>query len=186
MVWGEQFGQGRCINCGFLCKRSIDSTKPGCYTATTENRTTGTLTDYIGVYKTIPCCFRNQFNIYSVLDTDSYTPIQSEKVFEFINESKNCQYWYPFTEFVSPNEHFEELKMMQLEQQRKEFEQQMEKERKEFDLKLFEMSKQIQLDSKSIVEKSDKFNRKITILVIILAVLEVIGTLLALFFPYGF
>ncbi len=76
--------------------------------------------------------------------------------------------------------------MLAMEKRREEFEMQMEKDRKAFDLKLFEMSQRIQNDSKAIVEKSDRFNRRITVLIIILAVLEVAGTLLALFFPNGF
>ncbi len=73
-----------------------------------------------------------------------------------------------------------------MEEKREKFEQRLEKDRKEFDLKLFELSQKIQNDSKEIVEKSDKFNRRITIFIIVLAVLEVAGTLLALFFPDGF
>lgn len=103
-----------------------------------------------------------------------------------ITVKRDCPSWYPWRVFSSPKEQWDESMAMAMEQRREKFEQQMEKDRKEFDLKLFDLSQKIQNDSKVIVEKSDRFNRRITIFIIILAVLEVTGTLLALFFPNGF
>jgi len=64
--------------------------------------------------------------------------------------------------------------------------QQLEQDRRAFDIKLFEISQKVQEDSRAIAERGDTFTRKITWFFIILAVLKVVGTLLAFFFPNGF
>jgi len=71
--------------------------------------------------------------------------------------------------------------------------QQIEKDRRDFEIELFKMNERIQRDSqaimkdsKAIVEREDKFTRRITKLIILLAILEVVGTFLALAYPNGF
>ncbi len=172
---------GRCINCGFLGKRRMDRAVAGCYEALPVDRETGKFQPIQG-HGLYPCCFRNKTE-YTWDVSQGQHPVDC---LVQMSEDRKCQYWYPYTEHRTPEQHFEEFQMLQLEDNRRQFEQQMEKDRREFDLKLFEMSQKIQSDSKEIVTKSDRFNRRITIFIIILAILEVAGTLLALFFPDGF
>ncbi len=65
----------------------------------------------------------------------------------------------------------------------------MEQRRQEFDFKLFEVSQKVQQDSHHVAERADSFNRRMTWFFIVLAALEVFGTLAAvlvgLAFPNG-
>lgn len=62
----------------------------------------------------------------------------------------------------------------------------MEKRSQDFQLKLFEISRKVQADSKTIAERSEGFNRRMTYFFISLAALEVIGTLAAVFVALAF
>ena len=178
---------GRCVNCGFLGKlRSQIDAETFVYEATRYNRETGTFYRYSGHpeprdISTQITCFRNAANLQKELvdalamDGQRDRNAENEPTLTLIKKPRKCKSWYLWTEHRSPKEHFEEFKM-----------QQLEKERREFDLKLFELSQKIQNDSKVIVEKGEKFNRRITWFIIISAILEVTGTLLALFLPNGF
>ncbi|MFC2072475.1 hypothetical protein ACFLUU_07230 [Chloroflexota bacterium] len=185
----EEYGDGSCINCGYLGKKDMEGFGE-IWTASAEDRTTGQLVrhlTFMGSHKTVPWCFVGKFNLKDEVDQlDNPQINEATRIFSVLRKDRQCPSWYHWREFSSPKEQWDESVILAMEKRRQDFEIQMEKDRKEFDLKLFEMSQRIQKDSKAIVEKSDRFNRKITVLIIILAVLEVAGTLLALFFPNGF
>jgi hypothetical protein len=185
----DRFGEGKCITCGFLGKRDDRPSMAICYEASSFDRLTGDFTCYSGTVNTFATCiwcFVGEALFHQEMTKDGVTDTNYDRVHELIKKDRNCKSWYKWKEFRTPKEHYEELKMMQLEQSRKDFELRIEKERKEFDLKLFDLSQAIQKDSNEVVKKTDSFNRRMTLFIIILALLEVTGTLLALFFPNGF
>ena len=184
-IWKEEvFGTRRCVNCGYLGKRDNISSVSICYEATAIDRQTGMLTKTMGMptgapaiggrhdIPTRPWCYVGKAHFQEELEAMGAKEHEADKVREVIEKDRNCISWYPWREFSTPKEHFEESMMLA-----------MEERREKFDLKLFELSQKIQNDSKEIVKKSDRFNRRITIFIIILAVLEVVGTLLALLLP---
>lgn len=124
----EEYGQGKCINCGFLGKRD-NIFGQECYTANADERTTGNLAHHIvpGIVQldTIPWCFIGKANLKNEVDQfDSHSKGVS-KTFDIITkDSRNCP-WYPWTEYFSPKELFEVLKMQQLEDNRREFERKL-------------------------------------------------------------
>ena len=193
----EQFGKGKCINCGFLGKRDCISSVSICYEATSVDRLEGQLTEYRmeptqsggmtnrALLRTLPWCFIGKAGFLVELEVEGARDIQPDKVRDIIRKDRKCEFWYPWTEGKPPKEHLEKLEMMQLEQNRREFEQRMEKERKEFDLKLFEISQKVQSDSAEIAKKAFSFNRLVTIFFIILAILTMLVALLQLAFPNG-
>ena len=202
-MWkSEEYGTGRCINCGYLGCRSEDMRISECYPVSSYARESGTLNEYVdprpkGVaeivpnIKTLPWCFVGKANLKNETDglfdaNDKELSQEKVCIYRIITKSRGCPSWYPLREFSSPKEQWEESVMLAMEQRQQKFEIDMDERRKEFDLKLFEMSRGIQNDSKIIVEKSDRFNRRMTWFFIALAALEVIGTILALCFPNGF
>jgi len=152
----DQYGEGKCINCGFLGCRDGDMRISECYPASRYARDFGTLNEYVdprpkGVteivpnIKTFPWCFVGKANLKN--DADELFDAKDEElnrenvcIHRVITKSRNCSSWYPWREFATPKEHYEEFKMLQLEQQRQEFEQKMEKDRRGFELKLEEIN----------------------------------------------
>ncbi len=102
---------------------------------------------------------------------------------EVICLDRHCKFWYPYTAGFSPREHYDKQEM-----------QRTESDRRAFELKLFELgqeaqqtsiqiaqdSKAVVSDLKSIAEKNDHFTRRVTLLVILLAIIQAVGQLLAL------
>jgi hypothetical protein len=147
-IWREEvYGTGRCINCGFLGKRSpeIDET---CFHASAKDRISGIFNQHHTLaggetnLSTIPWCFIGKADFLKELADIQATVTQNDKVREIIERDRGCSSWYPWREFATPNEHFEESMMLAMEERREKFEQQMEKDRKEFELRLDETSRQ--------------------------------------------
>jgi hypothetical protein len=193
--------EGRCISCGYLCKR-IDLLTSTIYEASVEDRNNfNFLSHPESPRQTKIWCFAYKEPLYE--EFERLKKLYDRKrdsaqiCGQIVMRDTRCERWFPYKPFMSPKEHYERFQMMQLEQERRnferrmehdrrKFEQRMDKDRREFDLKLFKISQEVQKNSKNIVEKSDRFNRRVTFWIIILAVLEVLGTLLALIFPNGF
>jgi hypothetical protein len=96
---------------------------------------------------------------------------------------RHCHAWYPYTPGFSPREHYEELRMQQLEIDRRAFDlrlSEMNRKAQEDSLQVAEASKAIVGDLKDIALANDEFTRRVTALVILLAVLQTIFTVLAL------
>ena len=80
---------------------------------------------------TLPACFVRAFNI-----TDEVVQLGSpitQSVKTVIDKDRACRKWYPWTPGFSPQQHLEEMKMLDLEQRRREFEEKMEASRRRFD-----------------------------------------------------
>ncbi len=128
---------GRCVNCGFLGKlrRQIDA-ETFVYEATRYNRETGTLYRYSGWpnpgdIPTQPTCFRNAANLQKEL-VDALAmagqkgrAVENEYTLAVIEKTRECESWYPWTEYRNPKDHFEEFKMQQLENDRRQFERKL-------------------------------------------------------------
>jgi hypothetical protein len=126
MVALEKYGEGKCINCGFLGKRESRFTISLCYEASAVDRLSGNFTEYGGL-RTHVCCFLGKRMFFSDLEKLGLTDQTYSKIQEFITDDRKCEYWYQWTEFVSPKEHYEEYKMMKLEQDRNRFELRMQR-----------------------------------------------------------
>src|SRR4030067_2960533 len=61
-------------------------------------------------------------------------------LFYNLKKDRNCKSWYKWKEFRPPKELYEEFKMMQLEQDRKDFELKIENDRRKFECDMQEMN----------------------------------------------
>lgn len=167
------YGQGKCVNCGFLCKRPQPAYYLGyCHEADTDTRQNGNFSQHliaineIGMadgyiekhqyVSTFPWCFVGKVNF---LEEITNPQTQFDKMREITLRERNCPSWYPWTEFLSPKEHFEEFKM-----------QQLEKERREFELKLEEINRQER-------KRTDRVMIWLTIAAVLFAALQVYAAL---------
>ena len=189
-IWKQEvYGTGRCVNCGYLGKRDGDLRISECYGVSEYDREFGTLDEYIDPrpkttieivpkIKTFPWCFVGKANLRRETEElfdekDSEFSHDNVCIHKVLTVKRDCPSWYPWREFASPKEHFEESIMFAMEQGRKEFEQQMEQERKNFELKLEELNK----------EERRRTNRVmiwLAIAAIIFAFAEVIAALLGI------
>jgi len=158
---------GRCLNCGYLGKRDKDATASNCYEATIEERLMGELTKFTGmpidyspyerqIISTRPWCFINKAQFYQELSDIGAGEHNIIKVKEIISKDRKCPYWYEYKAGLNPKGHYEECKMQQLENDRREFERKLT---------------QMQIDANAKVTKVGIW---IGIAAIILAVAEVL------------
>ena len=117
---------GRCVNCGFLCKlrRQADA-EAIVYEATSYDRKNGTLYHHSGWpdkhdVQTQLTCFRNAANLQKEL-VDTLAAAEqrgmeatNKHTLAIIEKPRNCESWYPWTEYLSPREHLEEMKLKEL------------------------------------------------------------------------
>ena len=179
----EEYGTGRCVNCGFLCKINENAAVSGCYEATAPDRYTGHLAEYqatLGLQRfeqfaipTIPWCFRSKANFIKELSELGATVHDDAKIHEVIRRQRDCSFWMLWKEFIGPKEHYEEFKMLELEQRREQFEQQMEKDRRAFELKLEELNREER-------KRTNKVMIWLAIAAIVFAAAEVVAALLGL------
>jgi len=160
---------GRCVNCGFLGKKWREETVSICYEATPRDREDGSFSPFEGVKSTRPCCYLNK----AEYTWDIYKGPDTAQLFTEISEDRKCSYWYPYTEFRSPREHYEEYKMLELERRREEFEQRMETERKGFELKLDERNREER-------KRTGRIMIRLTVAAIIFAFAEVASGLMGI------
>jgi len=127
-IWREL--KGRCISCGYLCKR-IDLLTDTVYEASVEDRSYGNLLSHPeSPRKTRIWCFVCKEPLYEEFKrlTELYakTHDNAEISWEIITRDIGCSEWYAYQPFRSPKEHFEEFKMLDLERRREEFELKLE------------------------------------------------------------
>lgn len=149
------------------------------YEISAEDRKRGELSKavlvpYQGPVGVNPACFRRAFDMLGALQA----LVQAGKgshggALELISEDRRCQEWYPYTPGLSPKEHFEEKRRLELEQERQGFEQRMENERRQFELTIFEMNKKLQEDTARV-------GYRLTVAAVIFAFAQVIAAVLAL------
>jgi hypothetical protein len=102
---------------------------------------------------------------------------------ESIAKDRHCSAWYPYKPGFNPIEHYEQLEMQRIENDRRAFELQlarMGERAQERSAMIAEESKQLVAGLKEIAEKNDTFSRRVTFWIILLAVLQVVGALVAL------
>ena len=141
-----EYGTGNCINCGLLGKRASQSTLSACYESTAVDRLGGYLTkvqedpigpaDYPIIIFTHPWCFLGKADFLGELAAMGAKEHQSDKVPELIRKDRKCLSWYPWREFLSPKEHWQEQITFAMAKNREDFEQHMEKDRKAFEERL--------------------------------------------------
>lgn len=166
----EEFGQGKCINCGFLGKRASQSTVSVCYEATVIDRKRGQFTDCDAI-STYAWCFVRGASI-----GDEVSKIEGDRHFfdkmkEVIERDRCCPSWYKWTEFESPKEHYEEFKMLQLERNRQEFEQRIEDDRRKWELELQRLNEESRKRTNSVMIR-------LTVLIVLFAICQLAVTIL--------
>jgi hypothetical protein len=167
----KEINEGRCISCGFLGK--FDRYSGICHEAIPLDRYRGDFGCQGSGISTIPWCYRNKvefkWDVNNLPNRAAFEKI-CDKLKEDIKQDRKCPAWYPWTEGCSPKEHFEEFKMLELEQRRQEFEQRMEKERKEFELILDNRNREER-------KRTDRVMIWLTIALIIFAAMQVYAAL---------
>jgi hypothetical protein len=182
--------KGKCRSCGFLSKHAINPfnlPSPRFYEAEHSERITVAVlySHAIGYHQhvdTEPMCFLGKINLVQLIADDD-SPRREGKLRAEITQGRDCDGWYPYMPGLSPREHYEELTMQRLENDRRAFETrlaEMSQKAQENSLAIADDSRAIVSDLKAIAEKNDRFSRRVTVWVIILAALQAAGTILAL------
>ena len=127
-VW--QTLEGRCISCGYLCKR-IDLLTATVFEASAEDRSYFNLVSHPeSPRSTRIWCFVYKETLYEEFEklTELYgrTRDNAQISGEIITRDINCPKWISYKPFMSPKEHLEEFKMLELEQRREDFELKLE------------------------------------------------------------
>ena len=190
-MWGkEKYGDGNCVNCGYLGKKSTAGFDEICFTASAEDRTTGqlayhsTLQGGLTSLNTVPWCYVGKANLKDEVDQFGSSQTGASRIFSVITKDRHCPSWYVWREFSSPKDQWEESVMLAMEQRREKFEQQMEQDRKEFEQKLENDRKnfEMRLDGINRIERkrTDKIMIWLTVAAIIFALAEVTAALMGI------
>jgi hypothetical protein len=181
-----QADHGKCRSCGFLSKHArtaADAPAPRFFEVEHAERGSADSfnhyrLEFRGPIKTEPMCFLGKTNLMQTLQEQG-----GEKLVEAILADRQCDGWYPYMPGLSPGEHYEELTMQRLENDRRDFEMrlfEMSQKAQENSLAIAKDSKAIVSDLKVIAEKNDKFSRRVTFWIVLLAALQALGSILAL------
>lgn len=186
--------KGRCRSCGFLSKHSTyrRSPVPRFYEIEKHERETtehdvlfrypADLASRVLEIPTELVCFVHAADLGAPLRhmnalTAENWPERLRIGQEIINRDRQCPAWYPYDPGCSPREHPEELQRQRLEDDRRTFEMKLfdlGQKAQENSLKVAEDSKAIVNDLKEIARANDKFSRRVTFLVVLLAVVQVV------------
>jgi hypothetical protein len=152
--WFERYGTGRCINCGFLDKMGFENRPPqaGSRLGDIEevlaaHREHGSLFQLRDGYPSVPHCYRGAVPLhveflvarFRILGQLSHAPVDPEAADrqilrdEVLARDRGCPKWMPWTAHRSPHQHFEELKVLELERRREQFERQAELHRQDLE-----------------------------------------------------
>lgn len=200
--------KGRCRSCGFLSKHPIEQyaglPTPRFYEAEPHERTAKEYSRLFshrpdmaarGVVQTEIACFVHKADLMENIRDFPFNTLEGQQArlpmaLEVIGVDRHCPAWYPYNPGFSPREHYEQLEMQRLEDDRRAFEMklfELGQKAQENSLRVAEDSKRIVHDLKEIARSNDDFvrssersTRRVTILVIVLAVAQTIGALLAL------
>lgn len=175
----DSASEGRCISCGFLAKFDLhySGPPPYIYEMPPRDRETGERSglrlEAAREITGFPQCYVNASDIWKEIGTAR----RDRNIDEFsatrqvLDQDRHCSKWYPYTQGYSPQEHLEEKRVLQLEKDRKEFEFRIEQDRKNFELLLEQRNRNFQIF--------------LAIVVAILAVAEIIASLLQVVYPNG-
>jgi hypothetical protein len=167
----ESVDKGRCVNCGFLAKRTRRdqvnrASTPMYYEVEDHARESGEVSSYLqnpiaGPIGTEAFCFRNAADIKGEIDARFKEGDDDKRItLAVFEEDRKCTSWYRYNPGLSPKDHFDIMNMELLEKSRREWEMRLETERKDFDLKLFEASQKIQESNRQIAADSYKTARR--------------------------
>jgi hypothetical protein len=177
----EEAAQGRCRFCGFLSKHARQSAgwpAPRFYEIEHAERMSADGFRRYMAADTEPMCFMGKINLMHILQNEG-----DAALLEAVNTDRKCDAWYPYMPGLSPKEHYEEFQMQRLENDRRAFElrlSEISQAAQEQSLEIAADSKKIVSDLKMIAEKNDRFSRRVTVWVIILAALQALGAILGL------
>ena len=168
-----------CISCGYLGKRSLYLDKV--FEANEHDRTHFSFVYYkhptASHTGTLPQCFVNELPLsqeFRELEKKYQgSKDNSEISFEITTREINCPKWTPYRDFRTPNEHYEEFKMQQLESDRRTFEERLDNSNKEFLAGLERERREWEKDA-------GKWPRRLIWAAIILAVAEVVSNVPAI------
>jgi hypothetical protein len=147
-MWkSDEYGTRRCINCGYLGKKDINGFNEECFTASAEDRVNGLLARHrtlrisVGQFITVPWSSVGKANLKEELDHLPIELSEEARTLNVIMKDRGCPSWYPWREFASPREQWEESVMLAMEDRQRKFEQQMEEARQGFELRLEERNR---------------------------------------------
>lgn len=125
----EQLSErGACYNCGFLSRKDVLNTHLTLfYEISEEDRTNGHFFPFSSLGA--PRCFRGVDVGGEIRDstglpdypirTEEHQQRQNAAGKKVLEAARECELWFPYTPGMSPKEHLEEYKMLQLEQERR-------------------------------------------------------------------
>jgi len=113
-------------------------------------------------------CFVNANPIaFEVLALVKAGKTLQEALLETFNNDRNCKSWYPYTPGASPLWHYEEMRMMFLEVERRQHDEAIEEERRDFQTALAEQRKKFdaEMEDRDAAENTrlNKFATKVAI-----------------------
>lgn len=100
-----------------------------------------------------------------------------------IEKPRDCPAWYPYTAGFNPKEHYEDLKMQRLEDDRRAFEfrlAEMNETALARSADIARQSHQTVADLKALAEQSDRFSRRVTLWIVLLAIVQTVGMIVAI------
>jgi hypothetical protein len=154
--------RGRCSTCGFLAKAIGGEDEE----IRADARDTGI--DIYGHEPTSFFCFVNAQPIreeFAILTTAGKVP--AEAVRRVFQKDRKCEDWYPYRPGATPLWHYEDLRTMFVEEERRRHDVEMEAQRKEWQSALAEQRKAFDIDMSN---RDAKENRRVNRLAIALSV----------------
>jgi hypothetical protein len=194
--------RGRCVSCGFLSKHPKTSygglPAERYYEIEPFERISGNHTQIFRympdlasrqVLQTELVCFVNEADLMVGIpgdeeDTDEIRQVRRDLAIAAIDFDRHCSAWYPYRPGFGPRGHYQQRQRQVLEDDRRAFETRLA----DMSLKaqaqsetIARESKQLVADLKVIAEQSDKFSKRITFFVILLAVVQIIVGLMEVY-----
>ncbi len=189
---------GACYNCGFLSRHDILNTHLSIFPELTEEdrERHRYLKGGITGFNLPPWCFRGKpilREISEVVGTAVPPPSNApEKIWTTCNDAavseftrdRKCTVWSRFHPGLDARMHLEEVRMQELEQQRRDWEARMERERSALDQRLARDNKEflrgLEGERRRWEKESGKWPNRLIIAAVILAVAEVIAAIIVL------
>lgn len=142
--------RGACYNCGFLCRKDVLNTHLALfYEISEEDRKNGRF--FTLASPGAPRCFRGVDIGREITDatglpdypirTDEHQQKQNAAAKQVLETNRQCKLWFPYTPGMSPKEHLEEFKILEMERDRKEWQERLEANRREWQKELVALEK---------------------------------------------
>jgi hypothetical protein len=192
--------RGRCVSCGFVGRHAFEW-----YEVSQDERDTGrlyTATPDGRRSRTTLGCIKNAANLVQergekltirlagrpIADAEGIVDVAAEygALRDVLTTDRQCSKWYPYTQGFSPKEHVEELRMMQLEEDRRKHDlslAQLQSQSDERAVSIAESLHQVTVSLKDVTVETGRFTTKWTYIAFAVAALAVIGVYLTYLFP---